>query len=47
MTLDLIGAVPADKTVREAVQRRELLLEIYPGSPAALAVNAIATRLAR
>ena len=47
VTLDLIGAVPADKTVREAVQRRELLLEIYPGSPAALAVNAIATRLVR
>jgi flagellar biosynthesis protein FlhG len=47
VTLDLIGAVPADKTVREAVQRRELLLEAYPGSPAALAVNAIATRLAR
>ena len=47
VTLDLIGAVPADKTVRDAVQKRELLLEIYPGSPAALAVNAIATRLAR
>ncbi|HRP28142.1 MAG TPA: MinD/ParA family protein [Burkholderiaceae bacterium] len=46
VTLDLIGAVPADKTVRDAVQRRELLLDIYPGSPAALAVNAIAARLA-
>jgi len=46
VTLDLVGAVPADKTVREAVQKRQLLLEIYPGSPAALAVNAIATHLA-
>ncbi len=45
VTLELIGAVPADKTVREAVQKRQLLLDVYPGSPAALAVNAIAVRL--
>ena len=44
--LDLLGAVPADAVVREAVQRRQLLLEVYPGSPAALAVTALAARLA-
>lgn len=46
VTLELIGAVPADNTVREAVQKRQLLLEIYPGSAAALAIVAIAARLA-
>jgi flagellar biosynthesis protein FlhG len=45
VTLDLLGAVPADATVREAVQKRQLLLEVYPGSRAALAVNEVAGRL--
>jgi len=44
--LDLVGEVPADAAVREAVQRRTLLLESMPGTPAAQAVVAAATRLA-
>ncbi len=39
--LELIGEVPVDPAVREAVQRRQLLLEMMPGTAAALAlVNA-------
>jgi flagellar biosynthesis protein FlhG len=45
VTLDLLGDVPVDPTVREAVQRRELLLELYPGAPAAKAVIALAARI--
>ena len=37
--LDLLGEVPPDPAVREAVQRRQLLLEALPGTPAALAVG--------
>ena len=33
--LELLGEVPADPAVREAVQRRQLLLEVLPGAPAA------------
>lgn len=44
--LELLGEVPADGAVREAVQKRQLLLETYPGSPAAKAVTAIAAKLA-
>ncbi len=44
--LDLLGEIPADAAVREAVQKRQLLLEVYPGSAAAKAVNALAARLA-
>jgi len=44
--LDWLGDVPSDATVREAVQRRLLLLDAYPGSAAAKAVSAIAARLA-
>ena len=44
--LEFVGDIPADPAVREAVQRRQLLLELYPGSPAALAVRALAARVA-
>ena len=43
--IDLIGELPADPAVREAVQSRQLLLEIMPGAPAAQALVAVATRL--
>jgi flagellar biosynthesis protein FlhG len=43
--LDLIGEIPNDPSVREAVLRRQLLLQCFPGSAAAAAVNALATRL--
>src|SRR5947209_7031924 len=45
LKLDLLGEIPSDPSVREAVQRRRLLLESMPGSPAALGVFAIADRL--
>ena len=43
--LDLLGEIPADPAVREAVQKRRLLLELMPGCAAAQAVGAMATRL--
>jgi flagellar biosynthesis protein FlhG len=43
--LELLGDVPTDTAVREAVQRRELLFQSLPGAPASLALGAIATRL--
>ncbi len=46
VTLDFIGELPADPAVREAVQKRQLLLKLYPGSPAAVAMLALAARLA-
>jgi len=44
--LDLLGAIPVDPAVREAVQKRQLLLEVYPGSTAAKAVTELAAKLA-
>jgi flagellar biosynthesis protein FlhG len=44
--LELLGEVPLDPAVREAVQKRRLLLQLLPGCAAARAVEAIATRLA-
>jgi flagellar biosynthesis protein FlhG len=43
--LDLLGEVPSDPAVREAVQRRQLLLELLPGTPPALALLAVAQRM--
>ena len=45
VSLDLQGEIPTDPAVREAVQRRTLLLDLLPGSAAALAVVAIAGRI--
>ncbi len=43
--LELLGEVPSDPAVREAVQRRQLLLELLPGTPPALALLAVAQRM--
>jgi flagellar biosynthesis protein FlhG len=45
LRLDLLGQVPLDIAVRDAVLRRQLLLATLPGCPAALAVVAAAARL--
>jgi flagellar biosynthesis protein FlhG len=43
--LDLIGELPSDPAVRDAVLGRQLLIETMPGAPAAVAMSAVATRL--
>ncbi len=43
--LELLGEVPSDPAVRESVQRRQLLMEALPGTPAAMALVAVATKL--
>ncbi len=42
--IELLGEVPTDPAVREAVLRRQLLLETLPGTAASLAVVAMAAR---
>jgi flagellar biosynthesis protein FlhG len=44
--LELMGEVPQDPSVREAVQKRRLLLELLPGCAAAQAVVALAAKIA-
>ena len=46
LQLDLVGDIPTDPAVRDAVQKRQLLLEVYPGSTAAKAIAALAAKLA-
>ena len=46
LKLELMGEIQSDSSVREAVQKRRLLLELLPGSPAARAVTEIAARIA-
>jgi len=46
LKIELLGEVPSDTAVREAVQRRQLLLETMPGCAAAKAVSGIAEKLA-
>jgi flagellar biosynthesis protein FlhG len=46
LKLELLGEVPHDPAVREAVQRRQLLLDTMPGCAAATALGSIAEKLA-
>ena len=46
LALEFVGELPSDPAVREAVFKRQLLLDLYPGAPAALAVLALAGRMA-
>ena len=43
--LELLGEVPSDPAVRESVQRRQLLMESLPGTPAAMALVSAASKL--
>jgi flagellar biosynthesis protein FlhG len=43
--VDLMGAVPADPSVREAVLSRQLLLEMLPGTLASQALMTLAARI--
>jgi flagellar biosynthesis protein FlhG len=43
--LELLGDVPSDPAVRESVLRRQLLMEALPGTPAALALVQVATKM--
>jgi len=45
LVLELIGDVPSDSAVRDAVRKRQLLDECFPGSPAARALTAAAAKL--
>jgi flagellar biosynthesis protein FlhG len=45
VVLNLIGEVPLDTAVRDAVLRRQLMLESMPGAPASQAIVAVAARL--
>ena len=40
-----MGDIPADPTVRQAVMRRQLLVQAAPGSPAGLAVSQLAQKV--
>jgi flagellar biosynthesis protein FlhG len=46
VTLELVGEVPSDAAVRDAVRLRQLLHECYPGSAAAQAIAQLAARIA-
>ena len=43
--LELVGEVPLDPSVREAVKKRQLVVESLPGTPAAQALAQLAARL--
>jgi flagellar biosynthesis protein FlhG len=45
MRLHHLGDIPADPTVRQAIMRRQMLMQVSPGSPAGRAIAALALKL--
>ena len=45
VTIGLLGAVPYDDWLKSAVRRQKPVVELYPGAPSALALQAIARRI--
>ncbi|WP_370538224.1 MinD/ParA family protein [Ideonella sp.] len=45
LKLEFVGEIPVDAAVRDAVRRRQLMLECFPGSAASQAILAVATRM--
>jgi flagellar biosynthesis protein FlhG len=45
VALDYAGAIPADKYLREAVQKQQALVHSFPRSPSALAFNRLARKV--
>ena len=43
--IELVGTIPSDPAVREAVHRRQLLSIVSPGAPATAAIGELAARL--
>ena len=43
--LELLGEIPSDAAVRDSVLRRQLLVEMLPGCPAALAIGHLAAKM--
>ncbi|MFM8898721.1 MAG: MinD/ParA family protein, partial [Burkholderiales bacterium] len=45
--LELMGEIPTDSAVRDSVQKRQLLMEMLPGCPAANAVRLLGEKIAQ
>jgi flagellar biosynthesis protein FlhG len=46
MKLEFVGEIPTDTAVREAIQKRQLLMECFPGCASARALTGIAAKIA-
>jgi len=45
VTLDYMGSVPFDENVRKSVKKQKALVEMFPRSPAAIAMKSLAKKI--
>jgi len=45
VTLDYVGSVPFDENVRKAVKKQRSLVEVFPRSPASVAIKTLAKKI--
>jgi len=46
LKLEFVGEVPTDGAVREAIQKRQLLMDCFPGCAASQALVGVAAKIA-
>ncbi|MDA9556843.1 MinD/ParA family protein [Vibrio sp.] len=44
VSLELVGCIPFDENVRHSAKKQKIIVDAYPDSPAALAINSLANK---
>jgi flagellar biosynthesis protein FlhG len=47
VALDYMGSIPFDENVRKAVRKQQALVNLYPSSPASIAIDELAVKVAQ
>lgn len=47
MALELVATVPFDENMRKSSRRQRAIVDLFPSSPAAVAIKGLATRAAK
>ena len=47
VTLELVGVIPFDENIRKSVRKQQVIVEAFPESPAAVALNEFAQKINR
>jgi flagellar biosynthesis protein FlhG len=47
ISMELVATVPYDENMRKSTRRQKVIVEVFPGSPAAIAFKTLATKIAK
>jgi len=47
ISMELVATVPYDENMRKSTRRQKVIVEVFPGSPAAIAFKTLATKITK